>query len=96
MPNRHEIFQLKPTSQPVRIRHFGGHKCREPAISAQVDVFRISENLGNDLRLSAIFLIVKVRAFSIYGHEEIARNGFAREYAARAGEQNALDQCFAR
>jgi len=39
MPNRHELFQMKLASQPVRIRHFGRHKCREPAISEQVSCF---------------------------------------------------------
>src|SRR5471030_99218 len=39
MPNRHELFQMKLASQAVRIRHFGRHKCREPAISEQVSCF---------------------------------------------------------
>ena len=39
MPNRHEVFLAKRASQPVRIRHFGRHKCREPAITEQIEYF---------------------------------------------------------
>jgi hypothetical protein len=39
MPNRHEVFLVKRASQPVRIRHFGRHKCREPAITEQIECF---------------------------------------------------------
>ena len=41
MPNRHEGILPKATSQSVRMRHFGRHKCREPAITAWVECFLI-------------------------------------------------------
>jgi hypothetical protein len=46
MPNRHELFLLKLPSQPVRIRHIGRHKCREPAITGQVEHFLIRLERG--------------------------------------------------
>ncbi|KQN54166.1 hypothetical protein ASE98_18565 [Pseudomonas sp. Leaf48] len=39
MPNRHEVLFAKRASQPVRMRHFGRHKCREPAITEEVGFF---------------------------------------------------------
>jgi hypothetical protein len=93
MPNRHELFQLKLASQPVRIRHFGRHKCREPAIAEEVGCFLI-KGMRTETWEKAYVLGRKLSAFewqfSRYTvTNETRRNGFCEELAKRARRRRA-------